>query len=51
MESFEVEDAGLRGMVALAKMRESLLRSLVLGVDCCDWLASVSEDEDGVEES
>ena len=49
MESFDVEDAGLSGIVALMKMRESALRCRVYGVDCCDWLASVSDDEDGVD--
>lgn len=48
MESFDVEDAGLSGMVALMKMSESALRCRVLGVV---WLASVSEDDDGVESS
>jgi hypothetical protein len=48
VESLEVEDAGLSGIVALMKMRESALRCRVFGVDCCDWLANVSEDEDGV---
>lgn len=51
IEFLEVEDAGLSGIVALMKMRESALRCRVLGVDCCDWLASVSEDEDGVDSS
>lgn len=49
MESFEVDDAGLRGMVALMKMSESWLRCRVLGVGCSDWLARVSDDDDGVE--
>jgi hypothetical protein len=31
------------------KMSESWLRCRVFGVGCCDWLARVSEDEDGVE--
>lgn len=35
-------------MVALMKINESALRCRVLGVD---WLASVSEDEDGLEDS
>lgn len=45
----EVEDTGLRGMVAFAKMSESRLRCRVCGVVCSDGLARVSEDEDGVE--
>ena len=45
----EVEETGLRGKVALANMSESRLRSRVFGVDFSEWLARVSEDEDGVE--
>lgn len=46
VDSFEMEDVGLRGMVALAKMSEDALRCL-FGV-CCDVLQIVSEEEDGV---
>ena len=37
--------------MALMKMKESWLRCRVLGVGCCDWLESVSDDEDGVDGS
>jgi hypothetical protein len=49
LDSPEVDDAGLRGMVALAKIRESRLRCCVCGVVCDEWLARVDEDEDGEE--
>lgn len=43
-DSFDVADAGLKGITALLKMRESALR-------WCRVSASVSEDEDGVDAS
>lgn len=36
VESFDVDDTGLRGIVALAKMSESRLRSRVCGVVCSE---------------
>lgn len=45
----EIDDAGLRGMVALMKIRESVLRCRYGWVCVCELLARVSEEEDGVE--